>query len=175
MNDDRRGRPSRIVTPASGRPGVRAGAGPGGQRPGELANLLRVRLAHARDSAARLGLSPEATAAVEDAVTYEPFVLENGILDALGEAGLAERGALLMPFAAEGSPRRRPRVLGELAGSAIAAQDGRMADAQRWLVAAEKEVAAARGSIVRMRAPALRHTTLLQPVRTGREGPEPGM
>jgi hypothetical protein len=174
MRDDRSGRPGRMVTSASVIPGSRARPGPVGQGPGELPNLLRVRLAHARDSAARLRLSPEATAAVEDAVTYEPYLLENGILDSLGEVGLAERGALLMPFAAEG-PRRQPRVLGQLAGSAIASQAGRPADAEQWLVTAERNVSAARGSVVRLRAPALRATTLLQPYRAGRDGPEPEM
>lgn len=172
MTDDRIRRPGRPVTVLPARGGA-ARSGQVSGRPGELPNVLRARLAHARETAAQLQLSPEATAAVEDAVTYDPYVLEGGLLEALAPAGLAERGALLMPYVAEG-PRRQPHVHSQVAGSALAAQKGRLAEAAHWLTQAEQNVAAARTSVRRLRAPALRPTALLAPPAAGgREfGPE---
>jgi hypothetical protein len=173
MTDDRSGRPARPVTVLPDR----GGAGRLGQvsgRPGQLPNVLQARLAHARETAARLRLSPEATAAVQDAVGYDPYVLDSGLLQALAPAGLAERAALLMPYAAEG-PYRQAHVLGQVTGGALAAQDGRLAEAASWLTQAEQNVAAARTHSRRVRAPALRPTALLAPPAASATDLEPGL
>lgn len=125
---------------------------PGPASSGTVSNLFEDRLAHARATAARLRLSPRATEALEAAVRQEPYVLETGIFDALSQVGLAERAALMMPFAAEG-PDRHSHALGQMAGGALAAQSGRTADAERWLAAAERTVFTRPGTVVHFRVP----------------------
>lgn len=119
---------------------------------GTVPNLFEARLAQARATAARLRLSPRAAEALEAAVSHEPYVLETGIFEALAEAGLAERAALMMPFAAEG-PDRHAHALGQMAGGALAAQSGRTADAERWLAAAERAVFTRPGTVAHLRVP----------------------
>jgi hypothetical protein len=151
MTDDRGERPGKTApVPASG----------------TVSNVFQKRLAHARATAVRLRLSPQATAALEAAVSHEPYVLETGILEALSQAGFAERAAMMMPYAAEG-PDRHAHALGHLAGGALAAQAGNTADAERWLAAAERAVSARPGTVhylrLPQRVPSARHAGTRRP------------